>query len=59
MFGIFKKKTELEKLQEQYQKLINESYQLSHSDRKAADSKAMQAFEVSRKIDELKNVKAH
>jgi hypothetical protein len=54
MFGLFKKKSELDKLQEQYQKLINESYQLSHTDRKTADLKAAAAFELARKIEDMK-----
>ena len=56
MFGLFKKKSELEKLQEQYQKLINESYELSHRDRKSADLKAAEAFELSKKIEDLQKV---
>lgn len=54
MFGFFKKKTTLEKLQEQYQKLVKESYELSHSDRKAADQKAAEADEIGKKIELLK-----
>lgn len=51
--GWFKKKTEKEKLQEQYKKLINESYKLSHSDRKQSDLKAAEADEILRKIETL------
>ena len=31
MFGLFKKKSEVEKLQEKYEKLMKEAYQLSTS----------------------------
>jgi hypothetical protein len=54
MFGLFKKKTELEKLQEKYKKLLAESHSLSQRDRKAGDMKMAEAEEVAKKIDELK-----
>jgi hypothetical protein len=53
MFGLFKKKTELEKLQEKYKKLTAEAYSLSHSNRKQADFKMAEADEVAKKIEEL------
>lgn len=52
MFG-FRKKTEKEKLQSKYQKLIAEAYKLSHSDRRASDLKTAEADELLKKIDEL------
>ena len=54
MFGIFKKKTPLEKLNEKYQKLMKESFKLSKTDRKAADSKVAEAEIVLKEIDALK-----
>lgn len=53
MFGLFKKKTEVEKLQEQYQKLQEESFKLSTIDRAKSDLKAAEAEEVAQKIDAL------
>ena len=53
MFGLFKKKTEVEKLQEKYEKLINEAHKLSTVDRKASDLKTYEADQVLKKIDEL------
>lgn len=53
MLGIFKKKSPKEKLEKQYQKLIEESYKLSHTDRKASDMKAAEAEKVLEKIREL------
>lgn len=50
MFGLFKKKTAAEKLQEQYQKLLKEAHSLSHSNRKAADAKMAEAEEVMNQI---------
>jgi len=54
MFGLFKKKTEMEKLQEKYKKLLAESHSLSQRDRKAGDMKMAEAEEVAKQIDELK-----
>lgn len=53
MFGLFKKKTEVEKLQEKYEKLIAEAYKLSTVDRKASDVKTYEADQLLKKIDEL------
>lgn len=53
MFGLFKKKSEKEKLEEQYNKLIKESYDLSHKDRKASDQKAAEADAILKKIEAL------
>jgi len=53
MFGLFKKKSEKEKLQSQYQKLHKEAFELSKVDRKAADAKYAAAEEISKKIEAL------
>ena len=53
MFGLFKKKTEKEKLQEQYKKLMSEYHKLSTTDRKAADIKMAEADEVGKKLEKL------
>jgi len=39
MFGIFKKKTEKEKLEIEYKKLMKEAFDLSKSNRSASDGK--------------------
>ena len=54
MFGILKKKNPEEKLQERYQKLLKESYELSHSNRKASDKKAQEAEAVLKEMEQLK-----
>lgn len=54
MFGLFKKKSELDKLREQYKKLQEESFVLSKSNRSAGDKKLAEAEEVFKKIEELK-----
>jgi hypothetical protein len=53
MFGLFKKKNPIEKLYDQYEKLLSESHKLSHIDRTAADAKAKEADEILAKIKEL------
>ena len=55
MFG-FGKNNGLKKLEKRYQKLMEESYKLSHSDRRKADLKQAEANEVLLKIEELKKV---
>ncbi len=53
MFGLFKRKTPLEKLQEKYNKLTEEAFKLSKIDRKASDAKQAQAEEVLKQMDAL------
>ena len=53
MFGLFKKKGKAEQLQEKYRKLMEESYRLSHSDRKASDLKRAEAEEIIKELDQL------
>ncbi len=50
MFKLFKKKTEKEKLQEQYEKLLKEAYLLSSTNRKLSDQKT---FEANQIMDQL------
>jgi len=53
MFGLFKKETQQQKLEKQYKKLLEESYQLSSTDRKASDAKAAEAEEIAKKLAEM------
>ena len=55
MFNIFKKKTEIEKLNAKYKKLLEESYKLSTTNRKLSDSKVAEANEILNQIDLLKS----
>ena len=55
MFGLFKKKTELEKLITRYGKLTEEAFNLSHTNRKLGDAKLAEAEEVKEKIEKLKH----
>jgi hypothetical protein len=53
MFGLFKKKSEKEKLQVQYKKLVEEAYKLSHTNRAESDKKTAEADELLKKIEAL------
>ena len=53
MFSFFKKKSEKEKLQEQYQKLMKESFDLSKIDRTKADAKVAEANLILEQIEKL------
>ena len=53
MFGLFKKKTEKEKLQNQYQKLLKEAHSLSTTNRKLSDQKVFEAEELMKQLEKL------
>ncbi|RPD90748.1 Lacal_2735 family protein [Aureibaculum marinum] len=53
MFNLFKKKSEIEKLNDKYKKLLEESHKLSTTNRKESDSKYAEADEILRKIETL------
>ncbi|MFZ9155448.1 MAG: Lacal_2735 family protein [Schleiferiaceae bacterium] len=55
MFSFFRKKSELERLTEEYQALLEQSFKLSTVDRKASDLKRAEAEALIPRIDELKN----
>jgi hypothetical protein len=50
MFGFGNKKAKLEK---KYKQLLEESYQLSHSNRKKSDEKLAEAEALRKQIDDL------
>jgi hypothetical protein len=52
--GLFSRKSEKEKLNDKYKKLIDEAYKLSHSDRRASDLKTAEADAVLKQIENLK-----
>lgn len=54
MFGLFKKKSEIEKLEIKYRKLLEEAHRLSTSNRSLSDEKSYEANEVLKEIDKLK-----
>jgi hypothetical protein len=53
MFGLFRKKSAKDKLQEKYRKLMEEAYRLSHSNRKASDEKTAEAEAILRRIEAM------
>ena len=54
MFSLFKKKSELEKLQQQYEKMLAEAHRLSSIDRAASDLKQAEAAQLMDRIVALK-----
>jgi len=53
MFRLFKKKSKADILKKKYNKLLEESYKLSHTDRTASSLKAAEAEEVMKEIEGL------
>ena len=53
MFGIFTKKSPLEKLQDRYKKLMSEWHELSTTNRSASDAKYAEAQALLDEIDKL------
>lgn len=53
MFGLFKKKSEKEKLQDEYAKLSKEAHILSTTNRKMSDQKTFEADEVMKQLEKL------
>ena len=51
MFGLFKKKSKKQILEEKYKRLIEEAYRLSKINRKASDAKTAEAEEVLAQIE--------
>lgn len=53
MFNFFKKKSEIEKLQVKYHKLLSEAHKLSHTNRTKSDLKMAEADVIGKKIESL------
>jgi len=53
MLGLFKKKSEKEKLQSEYQKLMAQCHKLSTVDRKKSDQLYFEAHEIMKVIETL------
>lgn len=58
MFGLFKKSTETEKLQKQYEKLMKEWHALSTTNRSESDKKYAEAQKIQDQIDTLQHKKS-
>lgn len=50
MLGLFKKRSETDKMKKKYEKLMKEAFILSKTDRKASDSKYAEADKLMEKI---------
>jgi len=57
MFGLFKKKSEVEKLHEDYKKIMQEAYQLQSINRSESDQKYVEADNILNKIKLLEEKK--
>ncbi|MFA0964312.1 Lacal_2735 family protein [Roseivirga sp. BDSF3-8] len=58
MFGLFKKKTEEQKLEEQYRKLLQEARDIQRGgDMKAFAIKSAEAEEVAKRLEALRQAK--
>lgn len=55
MFNLFKKKSQVEKLNDKYKRLLAESHRLSTKNRKESDAKYAEADEVLQQIEALNN----
>ena len=53
MFGLFKSKSQKERLQEKYEKLLSEAHKLSTVNRKLSDQKAYEAEEVMKQLEKM------
>lgn len=51
MFGLFKKKSPIEKLEERYQQLLEEAHALSKTNRAESDKKMAEAQAVLKEIE--------
>ena len=54
MFGLFKKTSELDKLQKQYEKLMADWHKLSTTNRSESDKKYAEAEKIIEQIEILK-----
>ena len=53
MFGLFKKKTEVERLQIKYEALLKEAFELSKINRSKSDQKTFEEDEIYKQIEIL------
>lgn len=53
MFNLFRRKTKAQKLEEKYKALLDESYNLSTSNRRLSDAKRAEAEEVLNELEAL------
>ena len=56
MLGLFKRKTEIEKLEIKYRALLKEAYELSKTNRSKSDQKTFEAEEVLKQMEILRQI---
>lgn len=54
MFGLFKRKSKIEKLELKYRRLLEEAHKLSTINRSMSDTKTFEANQVLKEIDRIK-----
>lgn len=54
MFGLFKKKSPIEVLQQKHHKVLEEAFTLSKVNRSESDKKYQEAEEIAQEIEKLK-----
>ena len=59
MLGLFKKKSETEKLEQKYKKLLKEAFELSRTNRTESDKKQAEAQELMDKIEAMRKDSRH
>ena len=57
MFGLFKKKSEVEKLHEEYKKIMQEAFKLQSINRSESDQKYLEADNILKKTKLLEEKK--
>mgnify|MGYP000361907287 CR=1 FL=1 len=55
MFGLFKKKTDVEKLQEKYKKVMEEAFKLQSINRSDSDKKYLEADNLLKQIEQIQS----
>jgi len=55
MFGLFKRKSKKERLQERFKKLMQEWHELSSTNRSASDQKFAEAQGIAKILNQLNN----
>lgn len=55
MFGLFKKKSEIEKLQDAYKKITEQAFKLQATNRTQSDKKYQEADNILKKIESLQS----
>ena len=53
MFKIFKKRSEKQKLQDQYSSLMEEAHELSHVYKRNADTKIHEAYKIRQLLEKM------